>query len=73
MTMPAVLRRSGPDIQMPDGTIKTPRAVMAWCDTCGAENAAFSETADSKTVRFCGWDRATMKPICKGRGAGKEE
>lgn len=63
--MPAVLRKSGPDIQDASGAVRTPRAIIAWCDTCGAENAAFSEIRDGKRVYWCGWDRAAMQPVCR--------
>lgn len=70
--MPAVLRRSGRDIRDASGAVRTPRAIVAWCDECGAENAPNSEIRDGKRVYLCSWDRNEMKPICKGHRAGKE-
>lgn len=70
--MPTVRRRSGPNYTLSDGTIIEPRALVHFCEECGAENAAFGETRDGKLMSWCGWDREAMKPICLAFMAGKE-
>ena len=65
--MPAVLRRSGPDIRDASGAVRTPRAIIKWCDECGAENAPFSEKINGVTTFWCGWDTERLRPVCKER------
>lgn len=54
--MPTVQRRSGPDILQRDGTVKTPRALIHFCETCGYEGAAFGVHEAGVLRSYCGWN-----------------
>lgn len=62
--MPLWHTRSGPNIKQSDGTVRTPVAIRAECEECGSPRAPFGDVIKGKQVRFCGWDREAMKPIC---------
>lgn len=64
MTMPLWHTRSGPDITQSDGTIRTPMAIKATCEGCGAENAANGDVVNGKVVRWCGYS-SERGPHCK--------
>jgi hypothetical protein len=64
--MPTVLRRSGPDIPQRDGTVKTPRAMIHFCEECGYEGASFGIHVGGVLRSYCGWRPGS--PVCIGKG-----
>lgn len=59
--MPTILRRSGPDFEK-DGQMQTPRAMIHFCEVCGAENAPFLISTGGKLLSYCGYRNG--KPTC---------
>lgn len=65
--MPTVLRRSGPDFEK-NGQMQTPRAMIHFCEVCGAENAPFLISTGGKLLSYCGWNG--KEPVCNHKEAG---
>ncbi len=63
--VPTVLRQSGPKFEK-DGALFTPRAMVHFCEDCGAENAPFLISSGGKLFSFCGYVNRT--PVCVGKG-----
>jgi hypothetical protein len=59
--VPTVLRQSGPKFEK-DGEIKTPKALVHFCEDCGAENAPFLISTGGKLLSYCGWREG--RPVC---------
>ncbi len=56
--MPTVRRRSGPDF-VRDGAIVSPKALIHFCEGCGAEGAPFLFYDGRKMLSWCAYSNGT--------------
>lgn len=63
--MPSELRQIGPPFVDGKGETRTPRALLSWCEDCGAANAAFGIKIGDQVLTYCGW--VDGEPKCVNR------